>query len=117
MDFYRHLGFVEVFNCGWYVHLATESGGQIGFLEPNHSSQPGFLHPHFNGEGSLFSLEVDDADDAYREAINLGLEIVMDLKSEDWGQRHFMLRDPHGLIVDILQSTDPTEEYAKEYKQ
>jgi len=43
------------------------------------------------------------------------LEIALELKSEEWGQRHFMLRDPHGLTLDILEATDPTEEYTKDF--
>lgn len=117
VGFYQNLGFSEVFNSGWYVHMATESGVQIGFLEPNHPSQPEFLHPPTKGVGSLFSLEVDDATSAYEEALNLGLEIVLELKAEEWGQRHFMLRDPHGLILDIVQAIEPSEDFAKDYKQ
>ena len=115
VGFYQNLGFAEVFNSGWYVHLATKSGVQVGFLEPNHPSQPEFLHSSFSGGGSLFSLEVEDVKTAYEEAKELGLEIALELKSEEWGQRHFMLRDPHGLTLDILEATDPTEEYTKDF--
>lgn len=114
--FYQNLGFAEVFNSGWYVHLATQSGAQIGFLEPNHSSQPEFLHSATNGAGSVFSLEVVDATSAYAEAKKLGLKIAFALKTEDWGQQHFMLRDPFGLIVDIVQETEPSEEFVEDYK-
>jgi len=117
VDFYQNLGFAEVFNSGWYIHMATESGVQIGFLEPNHPSQPEFLHSPASGSGSLFSLEVDDADVAYEAAKKIGLEIALELKSEEWGQRHFMLRDPHGLILDIVQPTEPSEEFASDYTQ
>jgi len=117
VGFYEKLGFTEVFNSGWYVHLATQSGVQIGFLEPNHPSQPTFLHSHFSGDGSLFSLEIDDAESAFEAAKKMGLEITLELKTEEWGQTHFMLRDPHGLIVDFVQSTEPSEEYAKDYSK
>jgi catechol 2,3-dioxygenase-like lactoylglutathione lyase family enzyme len=115
--FYQSLGFAEVFNSGWYVHLATESGVQVGFLELKHPSQPEFLHLPTSGVGSLFSLEVDDAAKAYEEARKLGLKVVLDLKSEEWGQKHFMLQDPHGLVLDIVQSIEPSDEFAKDYKQ
>jgi len=115
VGFYKHLGFSEIFNSGWYVHLATESGVQVGFLAPKHTSQPDFLHSPFSGSGSLFSLEVEDVETAYEEAKQLGLEIALELKSEEWGQRHFMLRDPHGLTLDIVQPTAPNEEFAKDY--
>ncbi|MGE9290854.1 MAG: VOC family protein [Puniceicoccales bacterium] len=115
IDFYKHLGFSVVFNCGWYVHLATESGVQIGFLEPNHPTQPEFLHSSFPGSGSLFTLEVENAEDAFQEAQALGLTIKMELTSEEWGQTHFILEDPFGLILDIVEPTEPSEEYAKQY--
>ena len=115
VEFYKELGFVEVFNSGWYAHLATDSGVQVGFLEPNHPTQPDFLHSPFSGVGSLLSLEVENAEESYSEAKRLNLEIALELKTEEWGQRHFILRDPHGLLVDILEATEPSEEYSKDY--
>ena len=116
-EFYQHLGFAEVFNSGWYVHLATETGIQIGFLEPDHPSQPAFLHAAHSGAGAIFSLEVADATAALKEAESLGLKMAAELKAEAWGQLHFMLRDPNGLIVDVVERTEPTEEFAAQYSQ
>ncbi|MGK0189483.1 MAG: putative glyoxalase superfamily protein PhnB [Verrucomicrobiales bacterium] len=76
-----------------------------------------FVSSSYSGGGSLFSLEVDDAAAAYEDAIKLGLEIALELRSEEWAPQHFMLRDPHGLTVDIVQSTEPAEEYVKDYSK
>jgi hypothetical protein len=52
------------------------------------------FHQPCSGEGVIFTLEVEDVGVAYAEAkLNL-LKIVLDLRSEDWGQRHFCGRCP-----------------------
>jgi len=44
---------------------------------------------HCIGEGVIFSLEVKDADIAFEVAKSKLLNIVLEVCSEDWGQRHF----------------------------
>lgn len=125
-----HLGFAAVFENEWYLHLAAASGVQVGFMLPDQPTQPVFFHGAVRsagtgagesgkaekGNGFLLSLEVADADAAYAEARAAGLDIAQGLlRSEDWGQRRFVLRDPNGVLVDIVQSLEPTEEYKKGY--
>jgi uncharacterized glyoxalase superfamily protein PhnB len=69
----------------------------------------------YSGEGAIFSLEVQDADAAYAVAKSKSLIIVLELRSEDWGQRHFCIQDPNGVYLDIVQSFEPTEEYRSDY--
>lgn len=66
--------------------------------------------------GIIFSLEVDDADFAYAEAKKHVLEIVVPLRSEDWGQRHFCIKDPNGIYLAIVQAIEPTEAYQQGYE-
>lgn len=111
-EFYQnHFGFTAVFENDWYLHLISESGIQVGFLLPDQPTQPDFFHPLYNGKGVIFSLEVDDAASAYHEALDNSLDIAMDLKSEEWGQIHFVVRDPNGILLDIVEATEPTGEY------
>ncbi|MEE2730244.1 MAG: VOC family protein [Pseudomonadota bacterium] len=110
-----HLGFSVVFDGEWYIHLISESGVQIGFLLPNQATQPPFFQSACTGSGVIFSLEVDNADAAFALAKEKALDIVLELRSEDWGQRHFCIKDPNGLYLDIVQSFEPTEEYQKDY--
>jgi uncharacterized glyoxalase superfamily protein PhnB len=58
---------------------------------------------------------VDDADSAYAEAKKKSLNIVVKLRSEEWGQRHFCIKDPNGVYLDIVQAIEPTEEYQQGY--
>jgi uncharacterized glyoxalase superfamily protein PhnB len=107
--------FDVVFSGDWYIHLVSKSGVQIGFLLPDQPTQPPIFQKPYSGEGVIFSLEVDDADAAFAIAQSKSLNIVLPLRSEDWGQRHFCIRDPNGVYIDIVQSFEPTEEYRENY--
>ena len=110
-----NLGFEVVFSGDWYIHLVSNTGIQVGFMLPDQPTQPPiFQKPHV-GEGVIFSLEVDDAEAAFAVAKSKLLDIVLDLRSEDWGQRHFCIQDPNGVYLDIVQSFEPTEAYQSDY--
>ena len=111
-----HFGFDVAFENEWYLHLVSNTGIQIGFLLPDQPTQPEIFHKAFNGKGAIFSLEVDDVESAYAEAMDKKLNIVLQLLAEDWGQHHFCIADPNGIILDIVQEFEPTEEYQKGYE-
>ena len=113
----NHFGFGVAFENEWYLHLATESGIQVGFMLPDQPTQPEIFHPAYDGNGIIFSLEVDDAASAYAEAEQDSLNIVLALQSEDWGQYHFCVKDPNGIYVDVVQTTEPTQEYQQGYEK
>jgi len=115
MYYTSHFGFTVAFENEWYLHLVSEAGVQLGFLLPNQATQPDIFHKDFDGNGVIFSLEVDDVDTAYSEAREKSLNIVLELRSEDWGQRHFCVEDPNGIHLDIVQSIEPTEKYQQGY--
>ena len=111
----QHFGFNLAFENEWYLHLVSESGIQIGFMLPNQPTQPDIFQGDYSGEGVIFSLEVDSADKAYSYATSQDLEVALDLRSEEWGQKHFCLKDPNGIYLDIVQAVEPTEEYLNGY--
>ena len=111
----ENFGFQVVFSGDWYLHLVSTSGAQVGFLLPDQPTQPRIFHSPSSGVGVVFSLEVDDADAALAFARSRSLKIVLELRSEDWGQRHFCVEDPNGIYLDIVQSFEPTVEYQRDY--
>lgn len=111
----EHFGFDVVFSNDWYLHLASRSGVQVGFLLPEQPTQPLIFQQAYDGEGVIFSLEVDDADAAFSAAKSKSLNIVLELRSEDWGQRHFCVEDPNGVHLDIVQAIEAAEEYKSDY--
>ncbi len=105
-QFYESVfGFHAVFyQADFYLHLVSPNTGvQLGFLMPEHASQPDFLHARMASEGYVLSLEVKDAQAAYVQAQDLKLMVAMELKDEDWGQRHFIIQDPAGFYIDLVE--------------
>ncbi|MDP2218152.1 MAG: VOC family protein [Methanolobus sp.] len=103
-EFYtRFFSFEVVFEADWYIHLRNESEVEIAFMMPNLQNQPDFLHEVFSGKGVVLSFEVDDAKAEYERIKKLQASFIQDLKDEEWGQRHFMLVDPAGMVPDIVQ--------------
>ena len=105
-------GFNTVFfEPGFYLHLVSpNTGAQLGYLMPNHVSQPEFLRTILSTDGFVISFEVKDAAVAFKEAQEMKLDVAMELKNEEWGQLHFMVQDPAGFRVDVVQQVDPSHE-------
>lgn len=104
--FYQsHFGFItEFYQEGFYLHLLQPDAKiQLAFMAPNHPSQPEFLHPVASSMGMVISLEVENAKDAFEKASKAELDFVLDYKEEEFGVAHFMVRDPAGLVLDIVQ--------------
>ena len=86
-------------------------------MQPNHPSQPEFLHLAYPGSGTIYSFEVEQVDQEYEKFKNEGTPILLPIRTEDWGQRHFMIKDPGGMIIDVVQTIEPTDEYKSKYNQ
>jgi catechol 2,3-dioxygenase-like lactoylglutathione lyase family enzyme len=103
-DFYAELlGMRLAFEADWYVQLISPvtPAAQLGLVLEGHESVPSvFRRPP---AGVLVTVEVEDVDAVYERARARALAIELELRSEDWGQRHFMTRDPNGLAVDVVQ--------------
>lgn len=115
-QFYTSLfGMTPVFEIDWYIQLqaTSDENVQIAFVAKDHSSVPkGFA---LNPQGVVITLELDEVDPVYARAKALDLEIAQDLHDEEWGQRHFMVKDPNGLLVDVVKMIEPSESFAKQY--
>ncbi len=112
-DFYRDLlGLEPIFDAGWYVQLAgvDDPTRQIGIVERTHATVPADFREH--PSGVLISIELDDVDEVYTRAVTMGVRVALELRSEDFGQRHFMTVDPAGTLIDVITEIEPTEEYA-----
>lgn len=122
-DFYiQHFGFRVVFQADWYVQLHGFRGDthpplELAFMLPNVESQPAPLHGAFSGAGIVLSIDVDDVDALHTKLKEAGVlrEVVVPLRDEPWGQRHFLFKDPAGTLLDVFQLIPPTSEYAAAY--
>ena len=102
------LGWRVDFENDFYLLLGNEAGNQISFLLPNHPSQKPLFQPEFNGKGVYITVEVPNVDAVYEQIKASGTPIVIEIRDEPWGDRHFAIIDPNGIGVDIVTHTPPT---------
>ena len=101
------LGFTIVWEADWFILLATPNGSDtISFLLPNHPTQElsNFRQP-FNGKGVYLTIEVDDVDLYFKEVMKSGVDIALNIRSEEWGDRHFAIIDPNNIGIDFVTHT------------
>lgn len=116
--FYReYFGFEAVFEADWYVSLRLEGEGasfELAVLDPRHETIPeGF---RLRTQGLILNFEVEDVDREYERLIqNEGLPLELDIRDEAFGQRHFITRDPNGILIDVITNIAPVEEYSENY--
>jgi catechol 2,3-dioxygenase-like lactoylglutathione lyase family enzyme len=113
-DFYvRLLGFEVVFTAEWYVSL-RRGDHELAVLDAGHPTIPeGYRRPV---AGLLLNIEVDDVDAEYRRLVDgEGLRPALDLRDEPFGQRHFIVADPAGVLVDVITEIPPSAEYADNF--
>lgn len=103
-EFYKtHFEFDETFTSDWYVQLLHANGTEIAVMVSNAANQPDFLHAPHGGSGMVMTFEVDDATATYETFKSKGVTFLKELTDEEWGQRHFILQDPAGVYVDVVQ--------------
>ena len=115
-DFYTHnFNFEITFEADWYISLRSKESPvyELALMNYQHPSLPEECRQPT--KGLLLNFEVADVDHEYDRLKKAGLPIVFDLKSEEWGQRHFIIQDPNGLLVDVIQNIPPSEAFSQQY--
>ncbi len=114
--FYRtHFGFEATFEADWYVSLRSSSNPEfeLAILDYNHPSvPPGGRKPV---QGVILNFEVEDVDAEYQRLAAAGLRMDLELRDEDWGQRHFITHDPNGVLIDVIRVQEASAEYQDNY--
>lgn len=115
-DFYiRHFGFEITFESDWYVSLRLPEppNFELALLDYRHETIPeGYRVPT---TGVILNFEVDDVDRVHEQITQAGLPVLRSLRSEAFGQRHFITRDPNNLLIDVITNIPPSEEFAEQY--
>ncbi|MFE9191732.1 VOC family protein [Micromonospora sp. NPDC007208] len=116
-DFYRHsLGFETTFEADWYVSLRRPGPPvyELALLDHRHPTVPAAHRKPVRG--LLLNLEVTDIDAEWeRLVVHGGLHPELTLRDEDFGQRHFILADPAGVLIDVITPIPPAPDWAERY--
>ena len=113
--FREHLAFEPTFESEWYVSLRRDRW-ELAVLATDHPTVPA-THRSHPAAGVLLNVEVDDVDAEHqRLVVDGGLTAVLPLRSEPFGQRHFVLAGPDGVLVDVITPIPPEGEYAEQFR-
>ena len=93
------LGFEVAMDMGWIVTLASPdvSSAQISLVSGTEEAAKPIPD---------ITVEVDDVDGAHDAVMRAGHEIVFPLTDDEWGVRRFFVRDPGGVIVNVMSHVD-----------
>lgn len=114
--FYQtHFGFDVGFDSDWYVHLTMKDQPSVNlaFVQADHPSVPEMLRQQ--AQGVILNFEIEDVDGFYEKMKAANMSIKLELRDEDWGQRHFIMTDPAGAMIDVIKLIPPSEEFQQQY--
>jgi uncharacterized glyoxalase superfamily protein PhnB len=105
--------FQEVFSSEWYISIADDRF-ELAFIDKNHKTIPQAYRK--NCSGMILNIEVDNVDELYSKLSKQeNVSFLQELKNETYGQRHFLIESPSGVMIDVIQMISPTEEYLDNY--
>ena len=112
-----HFRFQPQFQSDWYVHLQSREDEKVNLaiLDGTHETIPASARGH--AAGLLINFEVDDVDREYERAMAGNLPILLSLRDEAFGQRHFITQDPNGVLIDVIKPIAPSEEFLAQYAE
>jgi catechol 2,3-dioxygenase-like lactoylglutathione lyase family enzyme len=100
----QYFGFEPIYEGDWFL-LLKKGSYELGFLKPEMPGQHRLFQPAYR-EGAWLALEVEDVDAEYERLRQTGMELLTSPKTEDWGERHFVLQDPNGVGVDVYMRVE-----------
>jgi catechol 2,3-dioxygenase-like lactoylglutathione lyase family enzyme len=111
----RYFGFRPMYEADWYVHLQSvdDPGTNLAIVARDHETIPASARGRTGGV--LLNFEVEDVDAEYCRLGGEGLEVALPLRDEVFGQRHFILQAPDGVLVDVIRPIPPSAEHAALY--
>jgi len=116
-DFYvTHFAAEVAFEANWFVYLVLPAGDGRGlaFMTPDHPSRPPGPEP-FDGKGMILTVQVEDAAAAFAALTASGAPVTYPIADEPWGQRRFMVRDPAGVLIDVVEQIEPAAGFWERY--
>lgn len=99
-----HLGFAEKMSADGFISLDHEEARlNVIYLRTGLSTFKPQSAAGSAGEGLLVVFVVDNIDAEYARLQSEGVPIVTPIETEEWGERYFQMRDPNGIIVQLVQ--------------
>lgn len=102
-----HFDFREQMAADGFASLSrTDSGMNVVFLRRGLPTLPADQRDDHAG-GLILAFEVDDLEGELARLRAEGMTITMPLTAEEWGERAFQVRDPNGVIIQLVDWKAP----------
>jgi uncharacterized glyoxalase superfamily protein PhnB len=98
----EHFGFAEDMAADGFASLSRpDAGMNVVFLRRGLPSLPADQR-NDHATGLILAFVVDDLEGELARLQDEGVAITMPLTAEEWGERAFQVRDPNGVIVQLV---------------
>jgi catechol 2,3-dioxygenase-like lactoylglutathione lyase family enzyme len=102
-----HFGFHEQMAAPGFASLGRpDAGMSVVFLRLGLPTLPADQRDE-HARGQILAFEVDDLEGELARLEGEGVRITMPLTTEEWGERAFQVRDPNGIIVQLVDWNGP----------
>lgn len=103
----EHFGFRIEMEADGFASLARDDAGMnVAFLRRGLESLPEDQRDEHAG-GLILAFVVDNLEAELARLRTEGVAITMPLTEEEWGERAFQVRDPNGVIVQLVDWNAP----------
>lgn len=104
----EHFGFREDMAADGFSSLTRDDAGlSVAFLRRGLETLPADQR-NDHASGLILAFVVDDLEGELARLQAEGVVITMPLTDEEWGERAFQVRDPNGVIVQLVDWNAPT---------
>jgi uncharacterized glyoxalase superfamily protein PhnB len=98
----NHFGFHEVMAADGFASLTRDDAGlNVIFLRRGLATLPDDQRD-VHATGLILAFVVEDLEGELARLQEEGVTITMPLTAEEWGERAFQVRDPNGVIVQLV---------------
>lgn len=103
----EHFGFQEDMAADGFVSLSREDAGMnVVYLRRGLLTLPTDQRDD-HARGVILAFVVEDLEGELARLQSQGVAITMPLTVEEWGERAFQVRDPNGVIVQLVDWNAP----------
>ncbi|MFE7268283.1 VOC family protein [Streptomyces sp. NPDC057592] len=104
----EHFGFREEMAADGFASLTRDDVGMnVIFLRRGLATLPADQRDEHTA-GLILAFVVEDLEGELARLRSEGVAITMPLTDEEWGERAFQVRDPNGVIVQLVDWNAPT---------
>jgi catechol 2,3-dioxygenase-like lactoylglutathione lyase family enzyme len=98
----RHFGFREQMAADGFASLGRDDSMNVIYLRQGLATLPAdFRDEH--ASGVIVALVVDDLAGEETRLRSEGVEFAVPLTEEPWGERFFQVKDPNGVIIQLVE--------------